>query len=110
MPEGDPLHATLVAVLKQLNQAETRHEGDAPEQALELGEVEERLADFWAVRSGAARVSQALGLLLKNGMVRATQGAEYSWQRQREVRIRYQITAAGKQFLLDALENSDRVG
>ena len=110
MGSPDPIRSTFVAILKQLNQAESRHEGKQAEQALELGEVERRLADFWAVRDGAVQVRFALGLLLRNGLVTAHQRSDYSWQRQRAVRMRYQITASGKQFLRDAIERSDRVG
>ena len=110
MATPDPIRATFVAILKQLNQAESRHEGKQSEQSLELAEVERRLADFWAVRGGQVRVPFALGLLLRNGLVQADQRTDYSWQRQRTVRLRYQITASGKQFLMDSIERSDRVG
>ena len=110
MPDQDPTRATFVAILKQLNQAETRHEGDETEQALELPEIESRLSDFWAVRNGQARIPLAMGLLLRNGMIKVAGDEDYSWQRQRTVATRYQITATGKQFLLDAIEHSDRVG
>lgn len=109
MAAGDPTRETFVAILKQLNQAETRHEGASSEQALELPEIERRLQEFGPVRDGTVVVGRAVGLLLKNGMVRATAAQDYSWQRQREVHMRYQITASGKQFLVDALETSDRV-
>jgi hypothetical protein len=110
MENADPIRATFVAILKQLNQAESRHEGKAPDQSLELAEVERRLADFWAIRDGRVQVRFALGLLLRNGLVQANRLTDYSWQRQRTVQLRYAITAAGKQFLVGALERSDRVG
>ena len=109
-PAADPVRATLLAVLKQLNQADAMHEGQAPDQALELGELEQRLHDFWAVDQGAVKVGHALGLLLRNGLVQAQADAEFSWQRQRDVAQRYLITAEGKRFLVGALENSDRIG
>jgi hypothetical protein len=110
VPAQDPLRATFVAILKQLNRAESRHEGDSTEQALELGEIQSRLSDFWAVKNGSARIPLAVGLLLRNGMIEVAGDSDYSWQRQRDVATRYQITVTGKQFLMEALEKSDRVG
>ena len=107
--QQDPVRATLVAILKQLNQASSKHEGASAEQALELAELERRLEDFWAVSQGAIRVSLALGLLLRNGLVAAQNQANYSWQRQRAVRQRYLITTEGKKFLVDSLETNDRI-
>ncbi|MCI4357471.1 MAG: hypothetical protein L3J95_03770 [Thermoplasmata archaeon] len=105
----DPLRETLIDILRQLNQAETRHEGQEPEQALELTEIEGRLENQKNPRSTEVNVALAVGLLLRNGLVRAVGVADYSWQRQRESRQRYQITSEGKKFLVDALENADRV-
>ncbi len=105
----DPVRATLVAILKQLNQAMSQNEGKVEEQALELPEIEQRLQDFWAVSQGAIKVSLALGLLLRNGLVGVQDRSGYSWQRQRAARQRFVITAAGKKFLVDALETSDRI-
>ena len=106
----DPVRATLIAILKQLNQAESIHEGKAADQALELAELERRLADFWAVDQGAVKVSLALGLLLRNGLVAAQHEGEFSWQRQRSAQQLYQITAEGKRFLVETLRTSDRIG
>lgn len=104
----DPVRATLVAILQQLNQAESAHESRA-EQALELLEIEDRLIDFWAVRQRGIRVPLALGLLLRNGLVSAEMAPAYSWQRQRSTGARYQITTEGKRFLVEALARSDRI-
>lgn len=110
MAQPDPVRATFVAILGQLNRAEVRNEGEAPDQSLELPEIERRLADFWAVKNGQVRVPFALGLLLKNRFVQATPGGkEYSWQRQRLSVMRYQITSSGKEFLVDAIQTSDRI-
>lgn len=106
---SDPVRATLVAILRQLNQAESTHEGKKEEQALELAEVERRLSDFWGVEKGNVKVSLALGLLLRNGFVAAPGDGQYSWQRQRAVAQRYQITSEGKKFLKEAIETSDRI-
>jgi hypothetical protein len=109
MPSNDPTRATFLAILRQLNRAETENNSDTPEQALELPELERRLADFWAIEEGAAKVPQALGLLLMNGLVAAEGDSEYSWQRQRTVSQRYQITSEGKKFLLDNIEKTGRI-
>jgi hypothetical protein len=109
-PKTDPVRATLLAILKQLNQAETVHEGAANDQALELPEIERRLSDFWAIDNGSVKVGLALGLLLRNGLVATAGGADYSWQRQRTVAQRYQITPEGKKFLVDSIHTSDRIG
>jgi hypothetical protein len=109
MPSDDPIRATFLAILRQLNRAETENNNDTPEQALELAELERRLSDFWAIEQGSARVPQALGLLLMNKMVAASGDTEYSWQRQRNVSQRYQITSEGKKFLLENIEKMGRV-
>jgi len=96
-------------VLKQLNQAETVHEGQAAEQALELAEIERRLSDFWAIEKGAIKVPLALGLLLRNGLIRIQDDGAYSWQRQRDVASRYCLTSEGKKFLVSAMESNDRI-
>ena len=109
-PVNDPVRATLLAILKQLNHTESMHEGDKKaDQALELGEIEGQLRDFWAVEEGKVKVSLAVGLLLRNGLVAARQPGDFSWQRQRSARQLYQITADGKKFLVDALRTSDRI-
>ena len=109
-PASDPIRATLLAILKQLNHAESVHEGQATEQAMELAELERRLADFWAVHQGSVKVSLALGLLLRNGLVTTQARGEFSWQRQRSARQLYQITAEGKKFLVETLRTADRIG
>ena len=105
----DPVRATLLAILQQLNQAESTNEGKTAEQALELGELDTRLQDFWAVNRGSVKVSLALGLLVRNGMVGVQTSPSYSWQRQRGVAARYQITAEGKKFLVQTQEKSERI-
>lgn len=107
---ADPIRATLLAILRQLNQAESVHEGKAAEQAMELPELERRLSDFWAVDQGAVKISLALGLLLRNGLVAAQGQGEFSWQRQRNARQLYQITAEGKKFLVETIKTTDRIG
>lgn len=106
---ADPVRATLLAILKQLNQAETVHEGTASDQALELPEIERRLSEFWAIDNGSVKVGLALGLLLRNGLVAAAGAPDYSWQRQRTSSQRYAITPEGKKFLVDSIATSDRI-
>jgi hypothetical protein len=108
-PKEDPIRSTLLAVLRLLNQADAHHEGDQSEQALELGELERRLSPFGPVGDGSVKVSLVIGLLLRNGLVQAQTTDGYSWQRQRDVNVRYGITAEGKKFLVDAVESTDRI-
>ena len=108
--KDDPARATLLAILRQLNQAEGNNEGKPADQALELGELEQRLQDLPPVKQGSIKVSLALGLLLRNGLVVPQRdGGDYSWQRQRDSPQRYQITPEGKKFLLDSIQTSDRI-
>ena len=105
----DPVRATLVEILKQLNEAEAKHEGKLADQALELVEIEQRLADFWGVTRGQVKIALALGLLLRNGLVTVQAPGDYSWQRQRTTHHRYAISAEGKKFLVGAIQTSDRI-
>ncbi|MCI4335819.1 MAG: hypothetical protein L3K17_01285 [Thermoplasmata archaeon] len=108
-PANDPIRATLLAILKQLNHVESMHEGKASDQALELTEIERQLSDFWAVEEGKVKIALAVGLLLRNGLVAARAPGDFSWQRQRSARQLYQITADGKKFLVEVLRTSDRI-
>ncbi len=105
----DPVRATLIAILQQLNQAETVHEGSFEEQALELAEIQRRLSNFWAVDRGTVKIPLALGLLVRNRLVTPQTDSSFSWQRQRPVGARYQITAEGKKFLVEAVERNERI-
>ena len=107
----DPVRASLVAILQQLNRVETRNEGQVKDQVLELSELERLLGKFWAVEQGLVKVSLALGLLVRNGLVEARADGNYAAAAgaARVRRALYQITAAGKQFLVDAQEKSDRI-
>jgi len=105
----DPVRATLVEILRQLNQADAKHEGAKIEQALELTEIQDRLSDFWGVTKGQVKIQLAVGLLLRNGLVAVQAPGEYSWQRQRTAGHRYAITAEGKKFLVGAIQTTDRI-
>ena len=107
--KNDPVRATLIAILKQLNQADTVHEGAQADQSLELPEIERRLSDFWAIDNGSVKVGLALGLLLRNGLVATSGMPDYSWQRQRAAAQRYLITPEGKKFLVESIQTSERI-
>lgn len=112
MPSGDrpdPVRATLVAILQQLNRTESIHEGHAGDQALELSDLERLLHRFWAVESDGVKVPLALGLLLRNGLVEVQSGTSRPPKNRGPVRVRYRITADGKRFLIDALAKADRI-
>jgi hypothetical protein len=108
----DPVRATLVAILQQLNRAESLNEGKSREQALELTDLERILSDFWAVTKDSVKVPLVLGLLVRNGMVEAKVGGNFPATGRGSrppPRARYSITPAGKQFLVDVQEQSDRI-
>ncbi len=115
MPPGDgpdPVRATLVAILQQLNRAESMHEGRARDQALELADLERLLAKFWAVDQELVKLPLALGLLVRNGMVEVQAGGNYAAGAPKgkpAARAHYRITAGGKQFLVENLSKSDRI-
>jgi hypothetical protein len=112
MPSGDrpdPVRATLVAILQQLNRSESMHEGRAHDQALELSDLERLLLRFWAVESDGVKVSLALGLLVRNGLVEVQTGASRPTKSREPARARYHITAHGKRFLVEALAKADRI-
>ncbi|HYA11325.1 MAG TPA: hypothetical protein VEH10_06645 [Thermoplasmata archaeon] len=105
----DPIRATFVAILQQLNRAESIHEGKLHEQALYLDELERALRRFWAVDEARVKVPFALGLLVRNGLVRAEVAGGTPPHRQATGRALYRITSEGKQFLVEALEKADRI-
>jgi hypothetical protein len=112
MPPGerpDPVRATLVAILQQLNRMESINEGQARDQVLELPELERLLQRFWAVETDGVKVPLALGLLVRNGLVEVQAGVRRPPQSREPVRVRYHITADGKRFLVDAMAKTDRI-
>ncbi len=113
MPSGDrsdPVRSTLVAILQQLNRAESIGEGHAGDQLLELTDLERLLERFWAVEREHVKVPLVLGLLVRNGLVEVQDGANFPARtRKTASRVRYHITADGKKFLVEALEKSDRI-
>ncbi len=112
MPTGerpDPIRATLVAILQQLNRAESIHEGRARDQTLELPDLERLLHRFWAVEADHVKIPLVLGLLVRNGLVEVVGGAGYISKAKTTTRVRYHITAEGKRFLVEAQQKSDRI-
>ncbi|HTP56165.1 MAG TPA: hypothetical protein VML53_05845 [Thermoplasmata archaeon] len=109
----DPVRATMIAVLQQLNRVESMHEGRERDQALGLPDLERILHRFWATDTGEARLAQVLGLLVHNGLVRAHAHAPPPARGHPAPRhtgpAQYRITAEGKQFLVDALAKSERI-
>jgi hypothetical protein len=109
---SDPVRATLVAILQQLNRAESVNEGKTREQSLELTDLERILSDFWAVSKDSVKVPLALGLLVRNGMVEAQAAGNFPATgrgARPPPRARYKITASGKQFLVDVQQQSERI-
>jgi hypothetical protein len=112
MPSGervDPVRATIVAILQQLNRVESIHEGRARDQVLELAEIERLLERFWAVERDHVKVPLALGLLVRNGLVEVHGGGSFPTRGRESARARYHITAEGKRFLVEALQKTDRI-
>ncbi len=105
----DPVRATLVAILQQLNRAESIHEGRASDQTLELPDLERLLLRLWAIESAHVMAPLALGLLGRTGLVEVVGGAGYPARGKGPARVRYRITAEGKRFLVQAQERSDRI-
>ncbi len=105
----DPIRATFVAILQQLNRAESIHEGRSRDQALELADLERLLRQFAPVDDGEVRVAQALGLLVRNGLVVAQAGERGTRGARPQGPARYRITAEGKAFLVEALRRADRI-
>jgi DNA-binding PadR family transcriptional regulator len=108
-PAPDPVRSTLVALLQQLNRAESINEGRAREQTLELDEMERLLSRFWAVEQGHVKVPLALGLLVRNGLVEARVSTGRVPGSNAPTPAVYQITAEGKAFLVDVQKSSDRI-
>jgi DNA-binding PadR family transcriptional regulator len=105
----DPVRATFVAILQQLNRAESRYEGQSREQALYLDDLERALRKFWAVDEQRVKLPLALGLLVRNGLVKAEVGSGGPPRGPARGRPSYRITSEGKQFLVEALEKADRI-
>jgi len=103
----DPVRATLVAILQQLNRVEALYEGRARDQALTLADLDRVLRKFPPIEDGEVKLGIALGLLVRNRLVEVETAPA---PRNRPAPpAHYRITAEGKQFLVEALAKADRI-
>ena len=112
MPTGepaDPVRATFVAILQQLNRAESIHEGQVREQALVLDDLDRALRRFWAIDEKRVKLPFLLGLLVRNGLVKVEPGGGGPPRERAATGARYRITPQGKQFLVVAQQKGDRI-
>ncbi len=107
--QRDPVRATLIAILQQLNRVESIHEGNDDRQTLELREIERLLSDFWAIRHDQVKVPLVLGLLVRNGMVEAQAGEPARAPGRVASPASYRITTDGKRFLVESAHQADRI-
>jgi hypothetical protein len=107
--QRDPVRATLIAVLQQLNRIESMHEGNEDRQTLALREIERLLSDFWAVKHDQVKIPLVLGLLVRNGMVDARAGEPGPPPARTRSPAEYRITTEGKRFLVDSSHQADRI-
>ena len=107
----DPVRATMIAILQQLNRVKSMHEGRERDQALGLADLERLLHRFWATEREEVRLAQVLGLLVRNGLVRAhaPAPAPRGHPPARSGTAHYRITVEGKQFLVETLAKADRI-
>lgn len=105
----DPVRATLIAILQQLNRVESIHEGQEERQTLELREIQRLLSDFWAIKHDQVKVPLVLGLLVRNGMVDAQAGDPPSGRSRTPSPAAYRITTEGKRFLVETAHQADRI-
>jgi len=107
--QRDPVRATLIAILQQLNRVESMHEGNENRQTLELREIERLLSDFWAIKHDQVKVPLVLGLLVRNGMVDAQAGSPLAPRGKVLAPAEYRITTEGKRFLVESSVQTDRI-
>jgi hypothetical protein len=105
----DPVRATLIAILQQLNRVESMHEGNENRQTLELQEIQRLLSDFWAIKLDQVKVPLALGLLVRNGMVEAQVANPRAAGTKGLTPAEYRITTEGKKFLVESSTQADRI-
>lgn len=107
--QGDPVRATFVAILQQLNRTESINEGKDRQQSLYLDDLQRMLRRFWAVDEDQVKLPLALGLLLRNGMVEVDPIAPPGAMPAPRGKPRYRITSQGKQFLIEAIAKAERI-
>lgn len=105
----DPVRATLVAILQQLNRVEALYEGRSRDQALTLADLDRVLRKFPPIEDGAVKLPLALGLLVRNRLVGVEAPPAHGTHGRPATPVHYRITAEGKQFLVEALEKTDRI-
>jgi hypothetical protein len=105
----DPTRATLVAILQQLNRVEAMYEGRARDQALTLSDLDRVLRKFPPIEDGEVKLPLALGLLVRNRLVGVEVPPGHGAHGHPPAPVHYRITAEGKQFLVEALEKTDRI-
>jgi len=106
----DPVRATLVAILQQLNRVEALYEGRSRDQALTLADLDRVLRKFPPIEDGEVKLPLALGLLVRNRLVGVEAAAVHPAKgRAAPAPAHYRITAEGKQFLVEALAKTDRI-
>lgn len=99
-------HATLVEILRRLNQASERQTGV---DGLERLELERTMARYWTLPTRGTELEEALRVLEENRLVAQEQSRVYAWDRQRYVGDRFRITADGKAYLLRQVQVTDRI-
>jgi hypothetical protein len=105
----DPVRATLVAILQQLNRVEAMYEGRARDQALTLADLDRVLRKFPPIEDGQVKIGIALGLLVRNRLVEVEAPGGHPTRTRPPAPAHYRITAEGKQFLIEALAKTDRI-
>lgn len=106
---ADPIRATFVAILQQLNRTESMYEGKETQQSLYLDDLQRILRRFWAIEEESVKLPLALGLLLRNGLVEVDPNPAPGAPNGSRGRPRYRITSQGKQFLIEAIAKADRI-
>ncbi len=97
----------LLEILKQLNRGE-EEETEVP--GVETEELLLHLKRGPCPDLTETDLETQLGTLLANRMAREIDDPKYAWDRGRTVGRRYALTAEGKEFLLQNLERSGRIG
>ncbi len=106
---ADPIRATFVAILQQLNRTESINEGKDLQQSLYLDDLQRILRRFWAIEEEHVKLPLALGLLLRNRLIEVDPNPAPGAPTANKPRPRYRITAEGKQFLVEAISKADRI-
>lgn len=101
------LHVLLLEVLKQLNKAE---EEEPAGEGLEGNEILVLLRKRGFPMLSDVDFDRALGTLVENRMVTVLDTELYAWDRGRMIGRRYALSNSGKNYLLEELQKTGRVG